>query len=95
MGELDAEFRWFNPYLPPYAIVGYLEPYQGAGSDDAIRMHYAAQYSLVPRVVVPRVGPEYLIVAHGTPRPNEEPRLAGFSPVATFPTGDRLYRRDP
>jgi hypothetical protein len=96
IAELEAEFKWFGPYLPPYAVVGYLEKYDGtAGSLEAVRMHYAAQYALAPRVVVGRVGPEYLIVARGTARPDGDSRLAGFSRVTTFPSGHSLYRRTP
>jgi hypothetical protein len=96
IGGLEAEFRWFAPFLPSYALVGYLEPYDGSGGSlEAVRMHYAAQYALSPRVVVARVGAEYLIVARGTARPGGDPRLMPFSRVTSFPTGHTLYRRTP
>ena len=95
MGELEAEFRPFALELPPTGEVGYLEPYNGeTGQEgDAVRMHYAAQYALVPRVVLGRIGPEFLIVARGTARPEGDPRLDGYFPVASFPSGHRLFRR--
>jgi len=92
MGELEAEFRPFALELPATGEVGYLEHY-GDATDDTVRMHYAAQYALVPRVVVGRVGPEFLIVARGTARPQGEPRLDGYFRVAAFPSGHRLFRR--
>ena len=95
MGELEAEFLPFALELPPTGEVGYLEPYNGETGEegDAVRMHYAAQYALVPRVVVGRIGPEFLIVARGTARPEGDPRLDGYFRVASFPGGHRLFRR--
>ncbi len=90
---LDAEFRALVFDLPARGTIGYLEGYEDAGTADAVRMHYAAQYALVPRVVVGRVGPEFLIVARGTSRPGGDPRLDGYYHVATFPSGHRVYRR--
>jgi hypothetical protein len=93
MTALEAEFVALVFDLPSSGVIGYLERYEGAGSDDAVRMHYAAQYALVPRVVVKRVGPEFLIVARGMARPGGDPRLDGYFPVATFPGDHRVYRR--
>jgi len=95
MGGFDAEFRAFSVLLPSSATVGYLEPFESAGSSDAVRMHYAAQYSLAPVVVVPRVGPEFVIVARGTARPEGDPRLDGYNEVAVVPAGHRLFQRVP
>lgn len=95
MGELDAEFRPFALELPPTGEVGYLEAYDGATEEEetAVRMHYAAQYALVPRVVLGRVGPEFLIVARGMAQPEGDPRLDGYFRVASFPSGHRLFRK--
>jgi hypothetical protein len=90
MATLEAEFKPFLFELPPFATVGYLE--QRDGGEDAVRMYYAAQYALVPRIVVGRVGPEFMIVARGTAQP-DDPRLAGFYPVAQLANGHRLLRR--
>ena len=92
MGELEAEFRPLAFELPATGEVGYLEQYGGA-TDDAVRMYYAAQYALVPRVVVGRIGPEFLIVARGMARPEGEPRLDGYFRIAAFPGGHRLFRK--
>ena len=92
MSRLQAEFQVFAWELPATGEVGYLEPH-GASNEDAVRMHYAAQYALAPRVVVGRVGPEFLIVARGMALPEGDERLAGYYPVATFPSGHRLFRR--
>ena len=92
MGDLEAEFRPFAFELPATGEIGYLEPYDGQ-TDLAIRMHYAAQYALVPRVVIGRVGPEFLIVARGMAQPEGDPRLDGYYQIARFPTGHRLFRR--
>ena len=95
MGELEAEFRPFALELPPTGEIGYLEPYGGAPvtEEDALRMHYAAQYALVPRVIAGHIGPEFLIVARGMARPEGDPRLDGYFRVASFPGGHRLFRR--
>jgi hypothetical protein len=93
MAGLDAEFSALVFDLPAHGEIGYLERYENPGADDAVRMHYAAQYALAPRVIVRRVGPEFLIVARGTARPGGDPRLEGYYPVATFPSEHRVYRR--
>ena len=92
METLEAEFLPFVVELPPTGEVGYLEAYSG-NNDETTRVHYAAQYALTPRVVSARIGPEFLIVARGTARPEGEPRLAGYHLVASFPGGHRLFRR--
>jgi len=94
MGEQDAEFRVFAAYLPASGTVGYLDPFQG-WTDAAVRTHYTAQYSLVPRIIVTRLDQRFLIVANGTANPDGDPRLEGFVEVARFPTGHRLFRRFP
>ena len=93
MAELEAEFLALVFDLPASGVIGYLERYSDAGTDDAIRMQFAAQYALVPRVVAGRVGPEFLIAARGTERPGGDPRLDGYHLVAAFPSGHRVYRR--
>ena len=90
---LEAEFRALVFDLPARGTIGYLEAYVEGGTDAAVRMHYAAQYALAPRVIVGRVGPEFLIVARGTERPGGDPRLDGYHLVASFPSGHRVYRR--
>lgn len=90
---LDQEFRALEFDLPARGIVGYLEAYEDAGTDAAVRIYHAAQYALAPRVVVGRVGPEFLIVARGTARPGGDQRLDGYYHVATFPNEHRVYRR--
>ena len=92
MGELEAEFRPFALELPPTGEIGYLEPYDGT-TDDALRLHYAAQYALVPRVIAGHIGPEFLIVARGMAKPAGDPRLDGYFRVASFPGGHRLFRQ--
>jgi hypothetical protein len=91
MVELQAEFMPFARVLPPRGEVGYLE--QRDANDEAVRMYYAAQYALAPRLVVSRIGPEFLIVARGTPQPGGDARLEGYYHVLTFPGGHRLFRR--
>lgn len=93
IGDFDAEFSVFGPQLPARGVVGYLEAYDGEGVPEAVRVYYAAQYALVPRVVVGRVGPEFLVVARGTARGDDDPRLSAYTRIAVFPTGHRLYRR--
>lgn len=93
MVELEAEFLALIFDLPASGVVGYLEQHNNAATDDAVRMYFAAQYALVPRVVVGRVGPEFLIAARGTDRPGGDPRLEGYHLVTSFPSGHRVYRR--
>lgn len=93
MGQLESEFRALIADLPPRGQIGYLERYEGGGSVEAVRQHYAAQYALAPRVVVARTGPEFVIVASGTERPGGDPRLKGYVQVARSPAGHRVFRR--
>jgi len=95
MAQLDAEFRPFAGLLPATGTVGYLEQFDNAGTDDAQRMHYAAQYSLAPLVVERRTGAEFLIVARGTERPGGDERLTGYRQIAYLPGDHRLFRRTP
>jgi hypothetical protein len=91
--RLEREFSRLANHLPPSGQIGYLEHYEEAGAEDATRTYYAAQYALVPRVLVARVGLEYMIVAQGTARPDREPRLDGYFLVSVTPEDHRVYRR--
>lgn len=93
MTRLESEFRALAVSLPPTGEIGYLERYENGGATDAVQMHYAAQYALAPRVVPARTGQEFIIVAAGTDRPGDDPRLAGYAPVASTPAGHRVFRR--
>jgi hypothetical protein len=93
IAELESDFLALVFDLPARGVIGYLEAYGGAGTDAAIRTYFAAQYALVPRVIVGRTGPEFVIVARGTERPGGDPRLNGYHLVASFPSGHRVYRR--
>jgi len=75
--------------------IGYLERYVEGGSEDAVRIHYAAQYALAPRVIRARTGQEFVIVAAGHDRPGGDVRLRGYAPVASSPAGHRVFRRFP
>ena len=91
MPDLEASFAPFALELPAAGVIGYLEA--AAGGEEAERMYYAAQYTLVPRVIVARTGPEFLIVARGTEREGSDPRLEGYFPVRQLPNGHRLFWR--
>ena len=93
MGQLEAEFLALASYLPARGEVGYLEAFEDAGGDRAVRSHYAAQYALVPRVVVAGVGREFVIVARDTTRPGGDPRLDGYFLVTRDASGHSVYRR--
>jgi hypothetical protein len=93
MERLEAEFRQLAKNLPPAGEVGFLDRYVDAGAEDAQRTHFAAQYALVPRVVLARVGLEFMIVAQGAAQPDHEARLAGYFLVSATPEGHRVYRR--
>ena len=94
MARLDAEFGAFATYLPPSGVVGYLDPV-GGWTEDAVKTHYAAQYSLAPRIIVTRLDQAFLIVAANAADPAGDPRLAGFVETARLPSGHRLFRRFP
>jgi hypothetical protein len=93
MPRLEAEFLELAPRLPPAGDIGYLDRYENAADDAVVRARYAAQYALAPRVVLPRTGPEFLIVADDTARLGGDDRLVGYFLVATTPAGHRLFRR--
>jgi hypothetical protein len=93
MKRLEAEFRPLAKDLPPAGEVGFLDRYVDAGAEDAQRVHFAAQYALVPRVVLARVGLEFMIVAQGAAQPDYDPRLDGYYLVSTTPEDHRVYRR--
>ena len=93
MERLEAEFRQLAKDLPPAGEVGFLDRYADGGAEDAQRMHFAAQYALVPRVVLARVGFEFMIVAQGAAQPDHDPRLEGYYLVSTTPEDHRVYRR--
>ena len=95
MAELEAEFEAFIPDIPARGEIGYLEPYVDGGSEAAVRLHYAAQYALTPRIIVAHVGPEFLIVTRGSAKPGGDPRLDGYLRILTLPNGHSLYRRFP
>ena len=92
--DLDAEFSALAEHLPPRGLVGFLDRYADGGTDDAARTWFVAQYALAPRVVVSRVGPEFLIVASGAAKPGGDPRLDGYIHIETVAGGHRLYRRN-
>lgn len=94
IADLDAEFSALAEYLPPRGLVGFLDRYADGGTDDAARTWFTAQYALAPRVVVSRVGPEFLIVARGAAQPGGDPRLDGYTHIETVAGGHRLYRRN-
>ena len=93
MGQLESEFLPLRSYLPSRGEVGYLQAFENAGGDEAVRTHYAAQYALVPRIVAVRVGQEYVIVARGTARPGGDSRLDGYFRLTRAPSGHSVYRR--
>ena len=93
MPELDRQFSMFARQLPRLGTIGFLEPLKDAGSPEAVQIHYAAQFALVPRVVVPRVGPEYLIVPVWAASGDGDPRLAGYDRIGSSLGGHRLFRR--
>jgi hypothetical protein len=93
MQRLEAEFAPLASSLPPVGEVGYLERYEHAGAEDAVRVRYAAQYALAPRVVASRVGPEFIIVAADAERPGGDSRLVGYFLVSSSPAGHRVFRR--
>ena len=94
MDEQEALFLPLVPELPPDGEIGYLEPYH-AGTEADVRLHYAAQYALTPRVIVARTGPDWLIVPPGAEDPAGDARLAGYQRVRTLANGIRLFRRFP
>lgn len=88
--DIQAAFLPLQFELPARGQIGYLE---GSGSEDETRTYYVAQYTLVPRVLISRVGPEFLIVPNGAERPGGDERLDGYYPVTQLPGGHRLFRR--
>jgi len=95
IADLEAEFAALIPHLPPRGEVAFLEHHHAPGSEDAVRTWYTAQYALSPRIVVARLGPEFLIAARGTVHPDGDARLEGYVRIHTGPGGHDIYRRAP
>ena len=93
MGELEADFLPLASFLPSRGEVGYLQRFENAGAADALRVYYAAQYALVPRVIVFDVGREFVIAARDSARPGGDARLDGYFLVTQAASGHRVYRR--
>lgn len=86
--QVEADLQTLSAELPLHGTVGYLQ-HGGAGA----AAFHAAQYALVPRVLVPGTGPEYLVVAPESGAPERDPGLAGYDPVHPGAAGHRLFRR--
>lgn len=95
MPALEAEFLPFAKVLPRFGDVGYLEDHSPTSQADAERRMWAAQYALVPRVILSRVAGEYALAPAGNENPVGDERLRGYAPVVTLPNGNRLVRRIP
>jgi hypothetical protein len=93
VADLDAEFRSLVEHLPSRGVIGFLDPHEDATEIDGGLTWFIAQYALAPRVVVSRVGPEFVIVARGTARPGGDSRLDGYAHVTSVDGDHRLYRR--
>ena len=93
IADLEAQFSALIPHLPTRGEVGFLEHHDAPGTADAARTWYTAQYALSPRLVVSRLGPEFLIVAAGTAHPDGDRRLEGYVHIHTVPGRHQLYRR--
>ena len=81
---LEAELDALAANVPADAVVGYIEP-RRVEEPSAIQK---AQYALVPRIVSPGPGPEFVIAAPGAAFD-----FAGYQPIAGAPDEHRLYRR--
>lgn len=95
IAALESEFVALSQHLPARGVVGFLDHHERSGAEETVRAWFTAQYALVPRVIVSRTGPEFLIVADGAAHPDGDPRLDGYAHVTTVSGGHRLYRRFP
>jgi hypothetical protein len=91
--SLEAEFQALAPALPPSGAVGFLRFHVDDDRADRLRVFYAAQYALAPRLIQKRTDLELLIVVPDALRPGVDDRLADFTVVASSKTGYRVYQR--
>jgi hypothetical protein len=89
---LEAELRELARALPPRGRVGYLEHPTRRADADFVRTYYVAQYTLAPRVLVPNIGPSFVIVIRDHAAPGDL-RLNGLRLFAEVPGGHRVFVR--
>jgi len=81
---LESELEALMAAVPADAAIGYIEPRRL----EEPRAIQKAQYALVPRILSPGSGPQWVIAA-----PGADDDVAGYEPVAGAPGEHRLYRR--
>jgi hypothetical protein len=97
MGAQEARFRDALAALPAAGILGYVSDIP-PGSVQAEAMFGAAQYALVPHVLLPLKNGKADWVVGSFARPEEAPRLAAehaLTIVSDYGNGVVLFRREP
>jgi hypothetical protein len=88
----DREYRALIPYLPPVDPIGLVQALPG---DTAIRErhYYFLQYAMAPRLVMPGVAPEFVVVQGAAADAERAIDPATFTLIDRFGDDFALYRR--
>lgn len=88
----DREYRALVPHLPPAAAVGLVQALPG-DTTTRERHYYFLQYALAPRLVIPGVDQEFVVVQGAASDAERVVDAATFTLVRRFGDDFALYRR--
>jgi hypothetical protein len=89
----DREYRALLPYLPASQPIGLVQAFPGSSTATRERHYYFLQYSLAPRLVMPGVDHEFVVVQGAPAEAAAALDPATFALVRRFGDDFALYRR--
>ena len=89
----DREYRALIPYLPPDDPVGLVQALPGANTATRERHYYFLQYALAPRLILPGLEREFVVVQGAPQAAAAAIDPAVFTLVRRFGDDFALYRR--
>jgi hypothetical protein len=89
----DREYRALMPYLPASESIGLVQAFPGSSTATRERHYYFLQYSLAPRLVMPGVDHEFVVVQGAPADAAAAIDAAAFTLVRRFGEDFALYRR--
>ena len=88
----DREYRALLPYLPAAVPIGLVQAFPG-NTTARERQYYFLQYAMAPRLVIPGVEQEFVVVQGGAADADRAIDHAAFTLVQRFGDDFALYRR--